>query len=138
MGAIYHGGCQCGAIRYEVIGAARQVYACHCTDCQRQSGSAFGMTMVVAEADFQLTKGEVKTFTLRSDAGRTKLGAFCAQCGTRIFHKVEPRPGMISVKLGTLDDTGSLQPKFHLWTNSKQGWVAIPEGVEAYETQPPW
>ena len=49
------GGCQCGAIRYEVIGEPRQVVVCHCTDCQRQSGSAFGMTMVVDEVDFRVT-----------------------------------------------------------------------------------
>ena len=136
MATIYTGGCQCGAIRYEVMGAARQIYACHCTDCQRQSGGAFGMAMVVAEADFRLTQGEVNTFTLKSEAGRTKLGGFCPQCGTRIYNKTDWRPGMISVKPGTLDDTGSLQPQNHLWTSSKQGWFAIPAGVEAYETQP--
>lgn len=136
MATIYAGGCQCGAIRYEVTGAARRIYACHCTDCQRQSGGAFGMAMVVAEADFRLTRGEVNTFTLKSEAGRTKLGGFCSQCGTRIYNKTDWRPGTISVKPGTLDDTGSLQPQIHLWTRSKQGWVAIPEGVEAYETQP--
>ncbi len=94
------------------------------------------MTMVVAEADFRLTQGEVNTFMLKSDAGRMKLGGFCPQCGSRIYNKTDWRPGMISVKAGTLDDTGSLQPQIHLWTSSKHGWVAIPEGVEAYETQP--
>lgn len=137
MATKYTGGCQCGAIRYEVTGAAPRIHACHCTDCQRQSGSAFGMTMVVAEADFRLTQGEVKTITLKSDAGRTKLGGFCPQCGTRIYHKVEFRPGMISVKPGTLDDTRWLSPKIHIWTRSKQRWVEIPEGVETYETHPP-
>ncbi|MCZ6645012.1 MAG: GFA family protein [SAR324 cluster bacterium] len=136
MGDIYHGGCQCGAIRYELMGAALQVIACHCTDCQRQSGSAFGMTMVVAEADFRLTHGKVNTFTLKSDAGRTKLGGFCPQCGTRMYNKTDWRPGMIAVKPGTLDETGSLQPQIHLWTRNKQGWVVIPDGVEVYETQP--
>ena len=136
MAAKYTGGCQCGAIRYEVSGAPLQIVACHCTDCQRQSGSAFGMTVVVAEADFRLTQGNEKTIALQSDAGRIKVGGFCPQCGTRIYNSTEWRPGMISVKPGTLDDTRSLQPQIHLWTSSKQEWVAIPEGVEAYETQP--
>lgn len=136
MAELYQGGCQCGALRYEITGAARQIVACHCAHCQRQSGSAFGMTMVVAEADFRLTRGKEKTFELESDAGYRKLGAFCPQCGTRIYNRTGWRPGMLAVKPGTLDDTGSLQPQVHLWTSRKQGWVSIPEGVEAYETQP--
>ncbi len=137
MGAIYHGGCQCGAIRYEVTLAAFQIYACHCTDCQRQSGSAFGMTMEVAESDFRLTQGEVNTFTLKSDAGRTKLGGFCPKCGSRIYNKSDGWPGKIFVKPGNLDETSWLTPPIHLWTRRQQGWVAIPEGVEAYEAEPP-
>lgn len=130
------GGCQCGAIRYEFSGDPKLVVACHCTDCQRQSGSAFGMTLVVDEADFRLTQGELKTFSSESAAGRAKLGAFCPDCGTRIYHKPEWRKGSVSVKPGTLDDTQWLQPTVHLWTNSKQGWVTIPDGVKTFETQP--
>ncbi len=136
MATSYEGGCQCGAIRYEVVGEPRQVVVCHCRDCQRQSGSAFGMTMVVDEAAFRLTRGELKTFASESDAGRAKLGAFCPQCGTRIYHKPEWRRGTISVKPGTLDDASWLRPQIHLWTSRKHGWVTIPEGVEAYERQP--
>ncbi len=137
MATIYTGGCQCGALRYEVTGAARQIVACHCTDCQRQSGSAFGMTMVVAEEDFRITQGEENTIAFGTDSGRQKVVWFCPQCGTRIYGRSEWRPGVIGVKPGTLDDTGALQPQIHLWTSRKQPWITIPEGVEAYETQPP-
>ena len=130
------GGCQCGAVRYEVIGEPRQIIVCHCMDCQTQSSSAFGMTMVVNEAAFRVTHGEPKTFVSKSDAGREKLGAFCPNCGTRIYHKPEWRRGTISVKPGTLDDTSWLRPQVHLWTSRKQGRVIIPEGVEAHERQP--
>ena len=94
------GGCQCGGIRYEVTGAPQQLVVCHCADCQRQSGSAFGMTLVVKEEDFRLTQGESKSFTSTSDAGRAKFGAFCPECGTRIYHKPEYRKGTVSVKPG--------------------------------------
>ncbi len=92
--------------------------------------------MVVNEADFRLTQGEVKTFASISATGRAKLGAFCPQCGTRIYHKPERRPGTVSVKPGTLDDTSWLKPNMHIWTRSKQPWVTIPEGVETHEGQP--
>jgi hypothetical protein len=130
------GGCQCGKIRYEITGTPKALVVCHCTDCQRQSGSAFGMTLPVNEADFRMTKGEVKTYASTSAAGRGKLGAFCPDCGTRIYHKPEWRKGTVSVKPGTLDDTSWLKPETHLWTSSKQGWVAIPEGVKTFDRQP--
>jgi len=136
MRAPYQGRCQCGGIRYQVSDGPRQVVACHCTECQTQSGSAFGMTMVVAEAAFSITMGEPRFYRSTSSTGRAKLGAFCPDCGTRIYHQPEWRKGTISVKPGTLDETGWLRPDIHLWTSSKQGWVTIPEGVESYEKQP--
>ena len=136
MTAPYTGGCQCGKIRYEITGTPKALVVCHCTDCQRQSGSAFGMTLPVNEADFRLTQGEVKTFASQSDAGRGKLGAFCPECGTRIYHKPEWRKGTVSVKPGTLDDTSWLKPEIHLWTSSRQRWVRVPEDVKAFEKQP--
>ncbi len=136
MSAQYQGGCQCGNVRYQVTDEPRQVVACHCTDCQRQSGSAFGMTMVVDEAAFRITRGEPVIYRSVSPSGRAKIGAFCPDCGTRVYHQPEWRKGTISVKPGTLDDTKWLQPQLHLWTRSKQPWVIIPEGVESHERQP--
>ena len=130
------GGCQCGGIRYEMTGAPQKVVVCHCTACQRQSGSAFGMTLIFKEENFGLTKGELKTFASKSDAGRAKLGAFCPECGTRIYHKPEWRKGMVAVKPGTLDDTSMLKPDINIWTGSKQPWITIPEDVEVHEKSP--
>ena len=130
------GGCQCGTVRYEVTGAPKRIVVCHCMDCQQQSSSAFGMTMVVAEEDFRLTQGALKTYESTSAAGRGKLGAFCPDCGTRIYHQTEWRKGMISVKPGTLDDTSWLKPEMHLWTCHKQPWVILPEDVDIYDKQP--
>ncbi len=136
MASKYTGGCQCREVRYEVVGTPRKLIVCHCTDCQRQSGSAFGMTLLVNEADFRLTQGEVKTFVSTSAAGRAKLGAFCPRCGTRIYHKPEWRPATVSVKPGTLDDTSELKPDMHIWTRSKPPWVTIPDRVKTHETNP--
>jgi hypothetical protein len=136
MSQKYTGGCQCRNIRYEIAATPNALVVCHCTDCQRQSGSAFGMTLPVKEADFRLTQGEVKTYASTSAAGRGKLAAFCPDCGTRIYHKPEWRKGTVSVKPGTLDDTSWLKPEMHLWTSSKQGWVTIPEGVKTFDRQP--
>jgi len=130
------GGCQCGNIRYEVIGEPQQLVVCHCTDCQKQSSSAFGMTLVVNEEEFSITQGEPKIYASKSEAGRAKTGGFCSECGNRIFHKNKVRKGKVSVKAGTLDDTSTLKPDKHIWTKSKQPWITIPEDMETHEKNP--
>ena len=130
------GGCQCGAVRYEITAPPRRVLACHCTDCQRQSGSAYGLAMWVAEGDFRFTRGEPRFYEWRSAADRGKGAAFCGACGVRLYHANEWQPGTLAVKPGTLDDTGGFTPDLHIWTGSKQPWVVIPEDVASHEGQP--
>jgi hypothetical protein len=126
MGHSAEGGCQCGSVRYRLEAEPRGLAVCHCRDCQRQSGSAFGMSLDVPRQSFRLLSGELKKFTTVCDSGRTKECAFCGSCGTRIYHQGEW--GM-SIKAGTLDDTSSFSPDAHYWTKRRQSWFQIPEGV---------
>ena len=123
------GGCQCGSIRYEITKEALGLAVCHCRECQRQSGSAFGMSLAVPPGAFRLLSGVLKTFDVICDSGRTKTCAFCPECGTRIYHQTVN--GM-SVKAGTLDDTSWLQPDANYWTMRKQPWVIITEEVRQF------
>ncbi len=130
------GGCQCGAVRYKVGGEPLALFACHCAECQRQSGSAFGLSMIVKRDDFVLERGTLKSFERATDSGRTISGHFCPDCGVRIYHLPTWREGVLTLKPGTLDDTGWLRPSGHVWTDSAQPWVAIPETGENHPTQP--
>lgn len=136
MGAEREGGCQCGTIRYRLSGEPRAIAACHCTDCQHQSGAAFGMSMVIERTRFELTQGQVRTFTKTADSGRKLECGFCPDCGNRIFHLPESTPDLMNVKAGTLDDTSWLVPEIHIWTRSKQPWVTIPDGARQFATNP--
>ncbi len=124
------GGCQCGAVRYRILGESLRITVCHCTECQRQSGSAFGMSLAVAETCFELVSGVLKTFTVTCDSGRLKTCSFCSDCGVRIYHQGPDRE--LSIKAGTLDDRIALQPEAHYWASRKQAWVLIPDGTQAY------
>jgi hypothetical protein len=131
------GGCQCGAVRYEITGPPVTVYACHCTECQRQSGSAFAMAAVIPKESFRITQGSPAMFARQTGPAKTMECWFCAACGTRLYHV----PGGASypnrnVKPGTLDDTSWLAPAIHFWTRSAQQWVVISEDVTSFETQP--
>lgn len=136
MSAPYTGGCQCGAVRYEVRGEPLTLYCCHCTECQRQSSSAFGMSMPVRTDDLVITKGEPKEWRRPTDSGREVICRFCPDCGTRLFHNPTRNPKVTNVKPGTLDDTKWVRPVGHLWTRSAQPWVVIGEEELSYPNQP--
>jgi hypothetical protein len=129
------GGCQCGALRYEITQAPQMVYTCHCTDCQRLTSSAFSMAIVVAAEAFRLTRGESRPIQKTADSGRVTTRWVCPKCRSWICGA--PTPGSaLRVRAGTLDDTSWLRPTAHFWTRSKQPWIALPEGDQSFETQP--
>jgi hypothetical protein len=123
------GGCQCGTVRYRLEGERIELTVCHCRECQRQSGSAFGMSLSIPAEAFGLLSGDLKFFEVVCDSGRKKSCAFCPDCGTRIYHRTDAG---ISIKAGTLDDTSRLRPTAHYWTKRKQPWVVIPDEVRRF------
>jgi hypothetical protein len=126
------GGCQCGSIRYQLSGEAKMLYACHCRDCQKQSSSAFGMSLIIARENLRLSKGgeTLRSWDTRGDDGEVKRCYFCPDCGSRIYHGSERDDADISIKAGSLDDTGWLRPVAHIWLHSAQPWITI--GTEGY------
>jgi hypothetical protein len=135
MPAPHTGRCFCGAVRYRVTEEPLVVYACHCTDCQKRSGSAFGLSMWVRLPAIEVTQGEPE---LQSPVGpdrRPRPGRVCRDCGIRMWSEPPHRPGLAVIRPGTLDDTSQLRPHAHMWTRSAQRWFVFPEGVPRYEAQ---
>ena len=130
------GGCQCGAQRYTVRTMPLTLYICHCTDCQAQSGSAFGMSLSVERDGIDAPWDRLKSWARPVAGGNSVVGFFCPECGTRLFHQPSRRPSIVNVKPGTLDDTGWLRPAGHIWTGSAQPWVVFDEGTLRNEGQP--
>ena len=132
------GGCQCGTIRYRLHGQAQMLYACHCTDCQKQSSSAFGMSLIVDPANIEFVQGEdrLRHWETRGEDGEIKRCAFCPECGSRIYHGGGD-PHKTSLKAGSLDDTSWLHPIAHIWLRSAQPWISIdPETYRCYPKEP--
>jgi hypothetical protein len=130
------GGCQCGAIRYEITSFPLLLYTCNCTDCQRQTGSAFALNMPVRFADFRVLQGEPNGWHHTSPNGTPVISRFCGNCGTRLYGERAGRPETISLRAGTLDDTSWLVPVAHFFTRSAQPWVQPAPGAQCFETQP--
>ncbi len=134
------GGCQCGAVRYEIAAPPITLYACHCTDCQRQTGSAFALSMVVPRTALRVVKGDPKLW--RRPGAHTASGtpadcAFCGACGARLYNLPSRDTAIAVLKPGTLDDTSWLRPVGHIWTSSAQPWVEIDAGMVSFPGQAP-
>lgn len=132
------GGCRCGAVRYTLaLEDLPLTYACHCTDCQTWSGSAFSQQVLVPEQALAVT-GPITVFELTSPSGRVSRQRMCEVCHTRIFNTNSARPGVAVIRAGTLDRSNELVVTAHIWTRSKQSWFELPEGAAAWpEVAPP-
>jgi hypothetical protein len=81
------GGCQCGETRYRITGQPVWLTICHCNECKRQSGSAFGMSLRMLDTDVQLIQGALKRWSRSADSGGLVICYFCETCGTRLWHE---------------------------------------------------
>jgi hypothetical protein len=118
------GGCQCGAVRYRLRASPLSVYNCHCKDCQRFSGAAWSMSMIVRDDDFELLDGATARYERLADSGNIIGMNFCAHCHNWLWND-PPAPGVKVVRAGTLDDINWAAPVGNIWTDSKASWAVI-------------
>ncbi len=130
------GGCQCGAVRYELTAPPLTIYACHCTTCQKQTGSAFVLSAAIPENALSFIKGAPAKTEWTSDAGNSRFGYFCKDCGNRIANGQAPPAGLLSLRAGTVDDTSWVRPAGHIWVKSAQGWIDFAEDDLLCDGQP--
>ena len=82
------GGCQCGRVRYRLTASPEMLYVCHCSDCQKQSASAFGMSLIMSRRQVDIHQGSecLHSWDTPGDDGNIKRCYYCPDCGTRIMH----------------------------------------------------
>ena len=120
----HRGGCLCGQIRYEFSGEPIAAVHCHCTDCQKATGSGFATVFGLALEDVSITGIDaLKTYTVSADSGQSVTREFCANCGSQLFTQAENNPGFLWIKAGSLDDSGWLEPTDACWTGSARRWA---------------
>jgi hypothetical protein len=132
------GGCVCGGVRYVAQGDPERVTICHCTWCQRRTGSAFGVEVVFRIENVALAGEALRTWRHVSDwSGRWLDQDFCSRCGANIGLTLEAVPGIRTIAAGTFDDPSWITPERyvfrHVWLRSGRGWADVPEDVEQYE-----
>ena len=131
-----HGGCLCGKVRYKVSADPIFTGVCHCTNCQKGTGSAFSAVMAVPDAGLSID-GTLTVYVGRGDSGLPITRRFCPLCGSPITSEAAAMPGITMVEIGTLDEPSAAVPAMHIYCASKLDWMIIPEGVGAFPGMPP-
>jgi len=127
--SVRSGGCRCGAIRYEVAGAPLAGIACHCRDCQYVAGGGPNLTMVFARAGFTLLQGAPRVYKARPTSGGS---SFCEACGVHVFSRPDSNPGLVAVKVGSLDDASDFRVDADVWMASAPAWHRPHEGARQF------
>jgi hypothetical protein len=126
------GSCHCGRITIRAEVDPERARICHCTDCQKLSGSAF--RVVLPEADFEILTGEPRIYVKTAESGNARQQAFCSDCGTPIYAtSVGGAPRTIGIRAGILNQRDRLVPRRQYWVRSALGWLPELPGLRAFD-----
>ena len=126
------GGCACGAVRYALATEPLVVHCCHCRNCQRQTGGAFVINLLI-EADLvELLAGEPQPVDVARDDGSVQRIHRCPECQVAVYSEYG-WPELLFVRAGTLDDPSAVTPDVHIYARSKLPWVTLPESARVYD-----
>ena len=126
------GGCACGAVRYRLASDPLFVHCCHCLNCQRQTGSAFVVNVLIEADRVEVVAGEPQPVGVPRDDGSEQTIYRCPGCQVAVYSEYGSR-AVLFVRAGTLDDPKAVTPDVHIHTRSKVGWVVLPDGAPAFD-----
>jgi len=130
------GSCLCGGIHYSSQLDPLSVAVCHCADCQKQSGSAFSVNVLVLAEGFLVQGTMLGCYAKAGGSGLPVKRYFCTGCGSALYSEITTMPGVLAVKAGTLTDPALAVPNLHLWCASAQPWVAIDRTLPCFDQTP--
>lgn len=138
MSNIHEGGCLCGDVRYRTTAEPLRVTICHCSFCQRLTGSGFLVEPIFRTQDVEFSGIPARRYDHRSDSSHKRVTVnFCGRCGTSVYLDFERFPDILGLCGGTFDDPNWLdhsQGKCrHIFTRSAQEGVVLPAGVDTYK-----
>lgn len=126
------GGCACGELRYRLTASPMFVHCCHCLNCQRQTGSAFVLNMLIEASRVELLGGSPTAVAVPREHGLHRIFR-CPKCQVAVWSEYGGRPEVLFVRAGTLDDPATVSPDVHIYTRSKLPWVTLPPSLPAFE-----
>ncbi len=135
------GGCACGEVRYRLEGPPLFVHCCHCLNCQRQTGSAFVINVLIESDRVELLGREPERVPVPRSGTKRQQIYRCPVCKTAVWSTYTSKK-VLFVRAGTLDEPSAVEPDVHIFTRSKVPWLTLPDATPAfttyYDTQKLW
>jgi hypothetical protein len=132
MSSVYEGACTCRQLRYRLTSEPLFVHCCHCLWCQRETGSAFALNAMIEADRVQLLEGDAVIVDTPTHSGKGQRISRCPICFVAVWSNYAGAGDAIRfVRVGTLDEPARLAPDIHIYTASKQPWLALPPDTPA-------
>jgi hypothetical protein len=136
------GSCTCGAVTYKMTHSSIFTHCCHCTWCQRETGSAFALNAMIETENLQVS-GAVEEVVIPSHSGKGQTIARCPTCKVALYsHYAGAGRLMAFVRVGTLNDPNTCPPDIHIYTSTKLAWLVLDPSVpilpESYDRKAYW
>ena len=132
---MHRGSCLCGAVRFAVEGDLPPIQFCHCGDCRKAQGSAFGANIPLLAKDFRLLSGEADLQAYESSPGKQRV--FCRNCGSPLFSRLTAKPEALRLRAGSLDAPVAAGRAFHFHVASKADWWEITDDLPQHPGERP-
>ena len=129
------GRCLCGGVAFEFDGPVAGIQVCHCSECRRAQGSAFGTNLPVTTDQFRLVSGEGLLRAFESSPGKDRV--FCSTCGSPVYSRLHARPDRLRIRVGLVEDSPELALAFHFHTDSRAGWGPSTDDLTQYPAARP-
>jgi len=131
---MHHGACLCGGVAYEIDGEIGPIVYCHCSMCQRWTGTAFRARASVKKAEFRFLRGAELISEYRSSSNTIRR--FCRVCGSPLVNSWDPEPDSYGLAIGTLATDPGHRPRCHIYVGSKAPWYEITDRLPQFEAEP--
>jgi hypothetical protein len=119
------GGCLCGGVRFEIDRPLVHAGYCHCTRCQRRTGTAASVQARIQPGSLRIVSGELLLREYKPDDGWAKV--FCGECGSSLWSRSPDDPGVFGVRLGSFDDDPGVRPSYRQYVAYAAVWEPIPD-----------
>lgn len=133
--AQFTGGCLCGQIRYALQGPLADIQLCHCSQCRKAQGSAFAANIPAQASQLRFTAGADALVSYESSPGKTRI--FCGRCGSPLFSQTTNLPGVVRLRVGSLDEPHGAKLGAHIFADSHADWWSINDTLPRYAGRVP-
>ena len=130
------GSCLCGAVTYSADAEPAMIAVCHCPDCQKQTGTAFSVNVLVPGDKVEMSGESLSQYVVKGDSGENVTRNFCNKCGSPLSTVLDGFGGLAAIKAGTMKDNSWVKPGIQIWCDSAKTWGVLDDDIQKAPKNP--